>query len=250
VITLGRHGKILRKFHEFESRMERMNPAQSRVAVVDDERNVRELLEIALGQEGFEVRSAGDGQQALTLVRDWRPDVIVLDVMLPKIDGIALVPLFRRITEAPIVMLSAKGGVTDRVAGLSHGADDYLAKPFEVAELVARLHSALRRPRLAQANVLSYADLRVDLDTRIVIRANQRIDLTAREYDLLVTLLRNARHVFSRDQLLDLVWGPDRDVEPGTVETYISYLRSKIDQSFEPRLIQTIRGAGYSLREG
>ena len=221
----------------------------SRVAVVDDERNVRELLEIALAQEGFEVRSAADGQQALSLVREWRPDVIVLDVMLPKIDGISLVPLFRRITEAPIVMLSAKGGVSDRVQGLTHGADDYLSKPFEISELVARLQSALRRPRLAQNNLLSYSDLRVDLDTRIVTRGTTRIDLTAREYDLLVTLLRNARHVFTRDQLLDIVWGPDRDVEPGTVETYISYLRSKIDQGYQPRLIQTVRGVGYSLRE-
>jgi DNA-binding response OmpR family regulator len=221
----------------------------SRVAVVDDERNVRELLEIALTQEGFEVRSAADGQQALALVREWKPDAIVLDVMLPKIDGISLVPLFRRITEAPIVMLSAKGGVTDRVQGLTHGADDYLAKPFEIAELVARLQSALRRPRLAQSNVLTYSDLSVDLDTRIVTRGGVRVDLTAREYDLLVTLLRNARHVFTRDQLLDLVWGPDRDVEPGTVETYISYLRSKIDHGYRTRLIQTVRGVGYSLRE-
>lgn len=221
----------------------------SRVAVVDDERNVRELLEIALTQEGFEVRSAADGQQALSLVREWKPDVIVLDVMLPKINGIALVPLFRRVTEAPIVMLSAKGGVTDRVQGLSQGADDYLSKPFELSELVARLHSALRRPRLAQTNRLSYADLSVELDTRIVRRGDNKIDLTAREFDLLVALLRNARQVFTRDQLLDVVWGPDRDVEPGTVETYISYLRAKIDQGYSPRLIQTIRGVGYSLRE-
>jgi len=222
--------------------------AEARVAVVDDERNVRELLEIALGQEGFDVRSAGDGQQALALVRDWQPDVIVLDVMLPKIDGISLVPMFRRLTEAPIVMLSAKGDVSDRVEGLTHGADDYLSKPFEIAELVARLRTALRRPRLAQPAVLRYADLSVDLDARIVLRADRRIDLTAREYDLLVTLLRDAGHVLSRDQLLDRVWGTERDVEPATVETYVSYLRSKIDHDFTPKLIQTIRGVGYSLR--
>ena len=222
---------------------------QPRVAVVDDERNVRELLEIALAQEGFVVRSAADGQQALSLVREWKPDAIVLDVMMPKIDGIALVPMVRRLTEAPILMLSAKGDPADKIEGLTHGADDYLSKPFEIGELIARLHTALRRPRLAQPAVLRYADLIVDLNAHIVTRAGKRIDLTAREFDLLVALMRDPGHVLSRDQLLDRVWGSERDVEPATVETYISYLRAKIDQDFSPRLIQTVRGVGYSLRE-
>jgi len=222
---------------------------QPRVAVVDDERNVRELLEIALAQEGFAVRSAADGQQALALVREWKPDAIVLDVMMPKIDGISLVPMVRRLTEAPILMLSAKGDPADKIQGLTHGADDYLSKPFEIGELIARLHTALRRPRLAQPAVLRYADLIVDLNTHIVTRAGKRIDLTAREFDLLVALMRDPGHVLSRDQLLDRVWGSERDVEPATVETYISYLRAKIDQEYSPRLIQTVRGVGYSLRE-
>jgi len=222
---------------------------QPRVAVVDDERNVRELLEIALAQEGFAVRSAADGQQALALVREWKPEAIVLDVMMPKIDGISLVPMVRRLTEAPILMLSAKGDPADKIQGLTHGADDYLSKPFEIGELIARLHTALRRPRLAQPAVLRYADLIVDLNTHIVTRAGKRIDLTAREFDLLVALMRDPGHVLSRDQLLDRVWGSERDVEPATVETYISYLRAKIDQEYSPRLIQTVRGVGYSLRE-
>ena len=219
-----------------------------RVAVVDDEVNVRELLEIGLAQEGFEVRSAADGQQALGLVRDWKPDAIVLDVMMPKIDGISLLPMLRRLTEVPIVMLSAKADVHDKIEGLSRGADDYLAKPFEIGELVARIQSALRRPKLAQPTTIAYADLSVDLETRRVTRGDRKIELSSREYDLLSTLLRTPERVFTRDQLLDLVWGVDREVGPGTVETYISYLRAKIDQAFERKLIHTIRGAGYSLR--
>jgi DNA-binding response OmpR family regulator len=221
----------------------------ARVLVVDDERHIRELLEIGLGDEGYEVRSAPDGQVGLQMVRDWNPDAIVLDVMLPKIDGIALLPMFRKLTEAPILMLSAKGDVGDKVAGLSRGADDYMAKPFEMAELRVRLETALRRPRLAQPQVLRYADLEVNLETRSVTRAERNISLSAREYDLLVALLRNPHRVFTRDQLLDQVWGTERFVGPGAVETYISYLRAKVDQGFPTRLIQTHRGAGYSLRE-
>ena len=220
-----------------------------RVLVVDDERHIRELLEIGLGGEGYDVRSAADGQIGLQLCRDWNPDAIVLDVMLPKIDGIALLPMFRKLTEAPILMLSAKGDVTDKVTGLSRGADDYVAKPFELAELRARLETALRRPRLAAPQVLRYSDLEVNLETRQVTRAAKNISLSAREYDLLVALLRNPNRVFTRDQLLDQVWGTERFVGPGAVETYISYLRAKIDHGFQTRLIQTHRGAGYSLRE-
>jgi DNA-binding response OmpR family regulator len=220
-----------------------------RVLVVDDERHIRELLEIGLGDEGYEVRSAPDGQVGLQICREWNPDAIVLDVMLPKIDGLALLPMFRKLTEAPILMLSAKGDVTDKITGLSRGADDYVSKPFELAELQARLETALRRPRLAQPQTLRYSDLEVNLETRQVTRAGKNISLSAREYDLLITLLRNPNRVFTRDQLLDQVWGTDRFVGPGAVETYISYLRAKVDQGFATRLIQTHRGAGYSLRE-
>jgi DNA-binding response OmpR family regulator len=226
-----------------------MTQTPARVLVVDDERHIRELLEIGLGDEGFDVRSAPDGQVGLQICREWSPDAIVLDVMLPKVDGISLLPMFRKLTEAPILMLSAKSDVRDKVAGLSGGADDYVAKPFEMAELLARLETALRRPRLAQPQVLRFGDLEVNLETRIVARDGKTIALSAREYDLLVVLLRNPQRVFSRDQLLDQVWGADRFVGPGAVETYISYLRAKIDQGFATRLIHTHRGAGYSLRE-
>ncbi|MBV9103607.1 MAG: response regulator transcription factor [Candidatus Eremiobacteraeota bacterium] len=232
-----------------EATMSTMGLRPPRVAVVDDERHIRELLEIGLGDEGFEVRSAADGQAGLSLVREWSPDIIVLDVMLPKIDGIALLPLFRRLTEAPILMLSAKGEVDDKIAGLTGGADDYVSKPFEMSELIARLETALRRPKLAKPRTVRYADLAIDLETRTVERGERSVELSAREFDLLVTLARHPHRVFTRDQLLDLVWGSHRDVGQGAVETYISYLRTKIDQGFPKRLIQTHRGAGYSLRE-
>ncbi len=156
--------------------------------------------------------------------------------------------MLRRITEAPILMLSAKADTDDRITGLRRGADDYIPKPFEMTELAARLHSALRRPRLEQPSIVAYADLSIDLDRREVKRGDQRIELSAREYALLLTLVRNPERVFTRDQLLDLVWGTDRDVGPGAVETYVSYLRAKIDAGFDPKLIRTIRGAGYALR--
>ena len=216
--------------------------------MIDDERHLRELLELGLGEDGFEVRSAADGRAGLALVRDWRPDAIVLDVMLPFVDGLDLLPMLRRITEAPILMLSAKADTDDRITGLRRGADDYIPKPFEMTELAARLHSALRRPRLEQPSIVAYADLSIDLDRREVKRGDQRIELSAREYALLLTLVRNPERVFTRDQLLDLVWGTDRDVGPGAVETYVSYLRAKIDAGFDPKLIRTIRGAGYALR--
>jgi DNA-binding response OmpR family regulator len=222
--------------------------ALPKVVVIDDERHLRELLELGLAEDGFEVRSAADGRAGLQLVRDWRPDAIVLDVMLPFVDGLELLPMLRRVTEAPILMLSAKADTDDRITGLRRGADDYIPKPFEMTELAARLHSALRRPRLEQPSIVQYADLSIDLDRREVKRGDRRIDLSAREYALLLTLVRNPERVFTRDQLLDLVWGTDRDVGPGAVETYVSYLRAKIDAGFDPKLIRTIRGAGYALR--
>ncbi len=223
--------------------------APARVLIIDDERHIRDLLEIGLGDVGYEVRSAPDGQVGLAIAREWHPDAIVLDVMLPKIDGIALLPMFRRLTEAPILMLSAKTETTDKIAGLQHGADDYVSKPFEMNEFTARLETALRRPKLATPQVVRFSDLEINLETRVATRANKRIALSAREYDLLVALLRNPNRVFSRDQLLDQVWGTDRYVGPGAVETYISYLRAKVDHGFPKRLIHTHRGVGYSLRE-
>jgi DNA-binding response OmpR family regulator len=220
----------------------------ARVLVVDDEAAMRDLLEYGLGQAGFAVRSAPDGTSALAEVRTWLPEIIVLDVMLPGIDGFTLLPALRRVTEAPIIMLSARGESRAKITGLSRGADDYVAKPFELEELIARLHTALRRPRLEPRQTYAYADLTVDVSRRAVFRGARRVELSAREFDLLLTFVRSPERVFTRSELLDAVWGVDRDLVPNTVETYISYLRAKLDSGEAVRLIQTLRGVGYALR--
>jgi DNA-binding response OmpR family regulator len=220
----------------------------SRVLVVDDERRIRELLQMALRHNGYEVECAADGQEALALAKSWEPDAVILDVMLPKIDGISLLPMLRRVTDAPVIMLSAKGEVEDKVSGLVQGADDYLSKPFELDELLAHLEAKLRRPRLEHREVLQLDDLAVDLETHIVERAGKRIDLSPLEYNLLITLLRRPKRVFTRDDLLSLVWGDEKEVTPAAVERYISYLRAKVDDGFGRRLLHTVRGVGYTMR--
>lgn len=219
----------------------------ARIAVIDDERHICELLALALGHRGYAVRSAGDGEAGLSLVREWAPDLIILDVMMPKIGGIELLPALRRATDAPVIMLSARGEVESKVEGLQHGADDYLSKPFELSELLARVDAKLRRPHMERRSTLEYEGLTADLDEHVVERDGRRLDLSPLKYNLLVTLLRRPRRVFTREELLDEVWR-DADVGTGAVERYISYLREKVDAGFDRPLIQTVRGAGYTLR--
>ncbi len=219
----------------------------SRVLVVDDELAIRDMLQIGLTKAGFTVRTVADGRAALEAIRSWNPEIIVLDVMLPEIDGYSLLPAIRRVSEIPIIMVSAKTAVEDKVMGLLRGADDYLAKPFDVDELVARILSALRRPRLEIRQTLRYGDLSVDVLRHVVMRSGRRVQLSRREFDLLMTLFQQPECVFTRSQLLDYVWGVDRDVVPNVVETYISYLRAKIDAGEEVKLIRTMRGSGYML---
>ena len=220
----------------------------TKIAVIDDEEGLRDLLQVGLGMEGFHVRSAADGVAGLELIRSWQPDCILLDVMLPKIDGYALVPMIRRITEAPILMLTARSEVRDRIEGLRSGADDYIPKPFDLEELALRVRAALRRPTMRDVEHIAYDDLAIDLRAHTVSRAGRYLKLSAREFDLLVTLARRPKRVFTRDELLDMVWGSERDTSPQTVETYISYLRQKVDAGFPSALIHTVRGVGYTLR--
>jgi DNA-binding response OmpR family regulator len=221
-----------------------VNPA---VLVVDDERNMRDMLEIGLTRHGFDVTCAPDGVAALSLLKTMRPDIIVLDVMMPKIDGISLLPMIRRLTESPIVMLSARSDSQDKIAGLLAGAEDYVGKPFDLAEIAARLKAQLRRPHLAKRDVIAYGGVVMDAATRTVETADGPVSLTSREFDLLAMLLREPGRVFTRQQLLDRVWA-DADVEPNVVETYVSYLRTKLgDRSAKP-LIRTIRRVGYTAR--
>ncbi|MDQ6929204.1 MAG: response regulator transcription factor [Candidatus Eremiobacteraeota bacterium] len=221
--------------------------AKSRVAVVDDDRYIREMLELGLAREGFAVRTAADGAQALALVKEWEPEVIVLDVMMPKIDGFALLPMLRQVSQAPILMLTAKGELADKVTGLSSGADDYLVKPFEFEELIARLSAALRRPQLMEDDSLRWHQFSLNLSTRQVFRADQAVDLTQREFELLAVFMREPRRVFNKEHLLELVWGHDFEGGTNIVETYISYLRNKLDRPNEPSLLRTVRGVGYGL---
>jgi DNA-binding response OmpR family regulator len=174
----------------------------ARIAVVDDERAVREMLELGLSREGYSVRTASDGQAALQLVREWEPELIVHDIMMPKIDGITLLPMLREITQAPILMLTAKGETADKVQSLSAGADDFLVKPFIFEELIARLQAKLRRPQLIEENLLRWREISLGPETREVFRGKDRIELTQREFDLLAVFMREPRRVFSKDHLL------------------------------------------------
>jgi two-component system, OmpR family, response regulator PrrA len=207
------------------------------------------LLEYGLSSAGFSVRGVGHAHAALKTIDEWAPQTIILDVMLPNVDGYALLPMLRRLTDVPIIMLSAKGSAAEKVAGLVRGADDYVSKPFDMDELVARVHSCLRRPHLETRHVMRYADLSLDVSRRAAKRGEREIELSQREFDLLLAFMRNSDHVIAREQLLELVWGMDKDVGPSTVDTYISYLRAKIDAHSERKLIHTVRGVGYVLRD-
>lgn len=219
----------------------------ARVAVVDDEPAIRTLLERELTAAGFVTRAAPDGLAGLELIREWEPDVILLDVMMPKIDGVSILPRYRAITQAPILIVSAKGGTDDKVLGLRSGADQYISKPFEMPELIARLRSALRRPIIDRPECLTRADLTIDVRARSVQRANRAIVLTRREFDLLVVLARDPRRVFTKEQLIFRVWGNAEEVTSNALQTYISYLRSKIDFPGAEPLIETVRGIGYRI---
>ncbi len=223
-------------------------PKDSKILVVDDERPMRDMLRLGLERQGYVVRELSDGRGLESCLAQWQPDAIILDVMLPFADGFALLPTIRRYTQAPVIMLTAKSEVEDRVTGLRAGADDYVPKPFAFEELVSRIEAALRRPHISQPEFLRYEDLSVNLKTREVTRGDKTVTLTNKEFSLLTTLMREPRRIFSKDELLSLVWGEDFEGEVGNVETYISYLRSKIDADFPTKLIHTIRGAGYSLR--
>jgi DNA-binding response OmpR family regulator len=222
--------------------------AGPRIAVIDDEEDIRCLLASELAAAGFEVRTAPDGVSGLDVIKDWDPSLVLLDVMMPQIDGISLLPRLRSLTQAPIFVLSAKGETGDKVLGLERGADQYLAKPFETPELVARIRSALRRPQLDAPEILTRSNLAMDLRARKVRRGARDVVLTTREFALLETFMRYPRRVFGKDELIDRVWGYDSDVSQNCVETYISYLRAKLNQPDEDALIVTVRGIGYALR--
>ena len=224
--------------------------AGERLLLVDDEDNLRSMLEAALRYEGFDVRATSSGRDALDVVDTESPDLIVLDVMMPDLDGFEVCRRLRNDgVKTPVLFLTARDATDDKVRGLTLGGDDYLVKPFSLEELVARIGAVLRRSGLIRAGaVLHCADLEMDDDAHLVRRAGEEVPLSPTEYNLLRFLLANQGRVLSKPQILDHVWQYDFGGDGGVVETYIGYLRKKIDR-FEPRLIHTVRGFGYALRE-
>ncbi|MFI2612462.1 response regulator transcription factor [Kitasatospora sp. NPDC018619] len=232
----------------------------ARLLVVDDEPALRDALESSLAFEGYEVATATDGYEALESVERDRPDLVLLDIMMPRMDGLTAVRRMRsRGDTVPVLMLTARDAVGDRVTGLDVGADDYLAKPFELDELLARVRALLRRNALAaeaaaraavedESEVLAFADLRMNTATREVTRAGKPIELTRTEFMLLEMFLAHPRQVLTREQILKAVWGFDFEPSSNSLDVYVMYLRRKTEQGGMPRLIQTVRGVGYALR--
>ncbi len=223
----------------------------ARLLVVDDEPAVRESLERALTAEGYVVDAAADGEAALAAIDRRTPDAVVLDVQMPALDGLETTRRLRAAGNAvPVLVLTARDGVGDRVAGLDAGADDYLVKPFALEELLARLRALLRRAGApAESERLRFTDLELDTGTREVTRAGRGIELTRTEFALLELLLRNPRQVLPRSLVFERVWEYDFGPTSNTLEVYVGYLRRKTEAGGEPRLIQTVRGVGYVLRE-
>jgi two-component system response regulator MprA len=224
-----------------------------KILVVDDERAVRESLRRALELEGYEIELAGDGDEALsTLGRDEpQPDAVILDVLMPGLDGLEVCRRLRATgSRVPVLMLTARDEVENRVAGLDAGADDYVTKPFALEELLARVRALLRRTTAADGGeVLSFADVTLDLGTREVRRGGRLIELTRTEFALLELFLRNPRQVLTRSIIFERVWGYDFGFASNSLDVYIGYLRRKTEAGGEPRLIHTVRGVGYALRE-
>ncbi|MEI2470379.1 response regulator transcription factor [Peribacillus frigoritolerans] len=226
------------------------------VLIVEDEEKILRLLELELEIEGYQVGKAMDGKEALEAYQSRKWDLILLDVMLPGISGIELLRKIRTKNNiTPVILLTAKGSVEDKVSGLDLGANDYITKPFQIEELLARIRAVLRmRPAAPSMETeiggwLNTADLKVNVKTREVIRGDSHIELTPKEYDLLLYLLKNKRQVLSRDQILGAVWGYDFQGETNVVDVYIRYVRKKLEHGFETPLIHTVRGVGYVMKE-
>lgn len=227
-----------------------MKKETAKVLVVEDDRAVRDAVQRALSFEGYEVSTARDGAEALSAVMNDPPDVIVLDVMMPYVDGLETCRRIRaKGISIPILILTARHDISDRVAGLDAGADDYMVKPFALEELLARLRALLRRSSGATTDVLTVGDLALDTGTREVTRAGERVELTKTEFDLLELLMRNAGIVLERSVIYEKIWGYDFETSSNSLDVYIGYLRRKTEPDGSPRLIHTVRGVGYVVRE-
>lgn len=219
------------------------------ILIIEDNEAIVKLLQRGLVYEGYKVDVALDGEAGLKMAKEHHPDLVVLDLMLPGIDGIAVCKELRSDSALPILILTAKDATQDRVLGLDAGADDYMVKPFELEELLARVRALLRRTQSDRATMLSFADLTLDTSTRLATRGSRTIQLTATEFDLLELFLRHPHQVLTREVIFDRIWGYDFGGESNVLDVYIRYLRQKLEENGEPRLIQTARGVGYALRE-
>ncbi len=237
------------------ARLTHADGSKIRVLVVDDEASLTDLLQMALKYEGWEVKTAGEGIKAVQMAREFRPDAVVLDVMLPDIDGLQVLQRMRADgSDIPILFLTAKDSLDDRIAGLTVGGDDYVTKPFSLEEVVARLRALIRRSTLTvdanESPLIRVGDLELDEDSHEVRRGDTPVELTATEFELLRYMMRNPRRVLSKSQILDRVWDYDFGGKSSVVEIYISYLRKKIDLDGFVPMIHTVRGAGYMLKAG
>lgn len=227
-----------------------MNAHTAHILVVEDEVKLARFIELELSYEGYQVTLAHDGFTGLTTARDAKPDLIILDWMLPGLSGLEVCRRLRTTGDkVPVVLLTAKDEVSDRVAGLDAGADDYVVKPFSIEELLARVRAHLRRVQETDPDVLQFEDLILNRQTREVYRGDRAIELTAKEFDLLDYLMTHPRQVITRDRILEQVWGYDFMGDSNIIEVYIRYLRLKLEANQEKRLIQTVRGVGYVLRD-
>lgn len=226
----------------------------SKILIIEDEKNLARFVELELKHEGYETEVHFNGRTGLeaALAEDW--DAILLDLMLPELNGLEVCRRVRQVKNTPIIMMTARDSVIDRVSGLDHGADDYIVKPFAIEELLARLRALLRRISIegenntAKQTTIKYRDLVIEKENRVVRRGDDIIELTKREYELLLTLMENVNVVLARDVLLSKVWGYNSDVETNVVDVYVRYIRNKIDRPGQPSYIQTVRGTGYVMR--
>ncbi|MGK2955684.1 MAG: response regulator transcription factor [Solirubrobacterales bacterium] len=219
-----------------------------RILVIEDDAEIVDVLRRTLRAEGYEVRAGGDGPEGLDISREFMPDLVVLDLGLPGMDGLEVCAKLREDSEVPILMLTARAETADRVTGLDSGADDYLVKPFERTELLARIRALLRRHPPRGSAMITVGDLRLNPDSQEALRGDREIELTKREFELLEYLMRNQRLVISRERLLEEVWGYDPLDETNTIDVFISNLRRKLEEGGEPRILHTKRGAGYVIK--
>ena len=229
-------------------------PANQRILIIEDERNLSRFVELELKHEGYETKGCADGRSGLQAAIDEHWDAILLDLMLPEMNGLEVVRRLRQVKQTPVIIMTARDSVMDRVAGLDQGADDYVVKPFEIEEILARLRALFRRlqmeeqSRVVKQTRVEYRDLVVEVENRVVRRAGEVIDLTKKEYELLLLLMENIDIVLSREVLLKEVWGYKNEVETNVIDVYVRYIRNKIDVPGRESYIQTVRGTGYVMR--